>query len=158
MQHAEESRSIVVLPTFAYDFADRLFIFVHAPEAPADEDWAAMLRETAAILPRARRALVVAGNISLSARQTLSLLELLSATHLSVAVLSDWSLTQRFIAALDIWEGRHKGFASYALEEALTHLHVQNEERARVRGRVNSLRAALYESRRRAVLAQCDAS
>ena len=149
---------MVVLPTFAYDFADRLLIFVHAPEPPADEDWAVMLRDTATLLPRARRTLVVAGNISLNARQTLTLIELLSATHLRVAVLSDWSLTQRFVAALDLWEGRHKGFVSHDLEGALAHLDVPNGERPRVRARVSCLRAALYESRRRAVLAQCDAS
>lgn len=149
---------MVVLPTFAYDYADRLLIFVHAPESPADDDWAVMLRDTAALLPRARRTLVVAGNISLSARQTLTLIELLSAQHLRVAVLSDWHLTQRFVAALDLWGGRHKGFASHALEDALVHLDVPNDELPRARARVSSLRAALYESRRRAVLAQCDAS
>jgi hypothetical protein len=149
---------MVVLPTFAYDFAERLLIFVHAPEAPTDEDWAVMLRDTTAILPRARRTLVVAGNISLSTRQTLTLIERLSAAHLRVAVLSDAILTQRFVAALDHWGGRHKGFPCYALEDALTHLDVPNDARPRARGRVSSLRGALYESRRRTARAQCAAS
>jgi hypothetical protein len=149
---------MVVLPTFAYDFADRLLIFVHAPEAPADDDWSFMLRDTATILPRARRTLVVAGNISLSTRQTLTLIELLSVAHLRVAVLSDASLTQRFVTALDHWERRHKGFASHALDDALIHLDVPELERPRVRARVSSLRVALYESRRRTARAQCTAS
>jgi hypothetical protein len=126
-----------------------VFLEVHDRHAPSDEEWQASLDVLGRRMPQIRCGLIVSdgGAPNAPQRQGMArLVEGLGRSHLPRAVVSASSLARGAVTALR-WMGQEvQAFTPEDLAQALDHLEVPVEARARIMSEIGRLRLKLAVS------------
>jgi hypothetical protein len=121
-----------------------VYLLVHAPGIPADEDWSEFIRDvTTTVLPGI---VVMAGNAKLSPSQRADVQQWFLENGVRGSVVTDSALARGVVTALGWFKVKLKSFSPSELDRALDFAGVEPEGRSGARSAIEELQRALLES------------
>jgi hypothetical protein len=120
-------------------------LVVHGPMDPEPEEWRELMAASRSTAQSYRRCLVLAGGVTLKAKQRSELADLVNTNGCRVAVLIDSAIARGMVTALGWVTGnKYRAFAMGAIDDAMAYLG-GNLDPVEVHGTIDSMREQMSQ-------------